>query len=195
MGTTGRLLILVVAYNAEDHLKETLDRIPRGWLSNLDYHILILDDASEDETSSIADNYVESHQDLYITVSSHKENQGYGGNQKFGYRYAIDSDFDIVVLLHGDGQYAPEYLPKMVAPIHSKIADVVLGSRMIVRSEALKGGMPMYKWIGNQALTTLQNILLGSNLAEFHTGYRAYSVPVLSSLPIDANSDYFDFDT
>ena len=120
---------------------------------------------------------------------------GYGGNQKIGFTYANDNKYDVLVLLHGNGQYAPEYLDKMMQPILDDEADVVLGSRMIHKKDALKGHMPLYKWIGNQILTFIQNHILGSNLSEFHTGYRAYSVASLQSIPYDKNSDDFDFDT
>jgi SAM-dependent methyltransferase len=123
------------------------------------------------------------------------KNQGYGGNQKVGYCYAIRKGFDAVVLLHGDGQYAPEYLGEMIQPIVTGQADVVFGSRMIRPLEALKGRMPLYKWIGNQILTFIQNRIMKSDLSEFHTGYRAYSAAALRSIPFEYNSDYFDFDT
>jgi SAM-dependent methyltransferase len=130
-----------------------------------------------------------------ITVLRNPQNQGYGGNQKLGYHYAIQHGFDVVVLLHGDGQYAPEYIPAMVKPILDDEADVVFGSRMIQKSAALRGGMPIYKWLGNQFLTYLQNRILNTHLSEFHTGYRAYRVQALAAIPFQFNSNYFDFDT
>ncbi|MHC4240182.1 MAG: methyltransferase domain-containing protein [Planctomycetota bacterium] len=130
-----------------------------------------------------------------MTVLYNPKNQGYGGNQKVGYCYAIRKGFDAVVLLHGDGQYAPEYLGEMIQPIVTGQADVVFGSRMIRPLEALKGRMPLYKWIGNQILTFIQNRIMKSDLSEFHTGYRAYSAAALRSIPFEYNSDYFDFDT
>jgi hypothetical protein len=107
----------------------------------------------------------------------------------------IDNDMDIVVLLHGDGQYAPEYLPKMIEPITNKQADVVFGSRMLFKGMALRGGMPKYKFIGNKILTLWQNLMADSNLSEWHSGYRAYSTASLMKTPYLENSDYFDFDT
>lgn len=190
-----RILIFVVTYNAEKLITETLDRIPRSWLASNDYEIFIVDDASTDQTKRVIDDYVLKHNDLNIIASSNDQNLGYGGNQKHGYAYAIKEGFDLVVLLHGDGQYAPEFLPQMAAPIQKGQADVVLGSRMMEKMNALKGKMPLYKWLGNQVLTTFQNLFLGTGLSEFHTGYRSYRVGLLREIPIEKNSDYFDFDT
>ncbi len=130
-----------------------------------------------------------------MTVLRTPTNQGYGGNQKLGYTYAISKGYDAVVLLHGDGQYAPELLPDMLHPLAERHADVVFGSRMMKRKDALKGGMPLYKFIANITLTALQNTMLGSHLSEFHTGYRAYSTAALRRIPFRYNSDWFDFDT
>jgi len=190
-----RVLIFVVAYQAEKHIIDTLSRIPFDALSQIEYEVLIIDDASTDQTSALAKNYQSTHTAIPITITKNETNQGYGGNQKLGYSYAIQHDFDIVVLLHGDGQYAPEYLLQMITPLIKKEADFVLGSRMLDKQAALKGGMPMYKWIGNQVLTYLQNRMMNVRLAEWHTGYRAYSVDLLKNLPFSSNSDYFDFDT
>ncbi|MES2568767.1 MAG: methyltransferase domain-containing protein, partial [Verrucomicrobiota bacterium] len=130
-----------------------------------------------------------------ITMLRTPSNQGYGGNQKLGYRYAIDKGFDIVALLHGDGQYAPEQLPTLIEPFLNENADVVFGSRMIHKSDALKGGIPKYKWVGNQVLTTFQNAMLGTRLSEFHSGYRLYSTRALRRIPFERNSNDFHFDT
>ena len=190
-----KILIFVVAYNAERHIVETLDRIDRSWLSTIDYEILIIDDASIDNTARLCKQYALANPDLKITIKSTERNLGYGGNQILGYQYAIEYNFDIVVLLHGDGQYAPEFLKAMATPILQGRAQLVLGSRMIEKMEALRGKMPFYKWIGNQVLTFVQNLLLNVRLAEFHTGYRAYSVEALNTTPFKFNSHYFDFDT
>ena len=111
-----------------------------------------------------------------ITVLYNPVNQGYGGNQKIGYHYAIERGFDFVALLHGDGQYAPEFLPALIEPLLKGEADAVFGSRMMNKRDALKGGMPLYKFVGNRILTSIQNRVLGANLTEFHSGYRVYSV-------------------
>jgi 2-polyprenyl-3-methyl-5-hydroxy-6-metoxy-1,4-benzoquinol methylase len=122
-------------------------------------------------------------------------NQGYGGNQKIGYTYAIRRGFDIVALVHGDGQYAPEELPRLLVPFLEGQADAVFGSRMMKPREALRGGMPLYKLFGNRMLTSIENTLLGTSLSEFHSGYRLYSVSTLARLPFVLNTDDFHFDT
>ncbi len=157
--------------------------------------ILVIDDQSSDSTFDHVIAYKNAHPSINMEILYNPVNQGYGGNQKLGYHYAVDRGFDVVVLLHGDGQYAPEYLDQMISPIVNGKADVVLGSRMINRLDALRGKMPLYKWIGNQVLTYLQNKILGENLSEFHTGYRAYSIMALKGIPFEFNSNYFDFDT
>jgi 2-polyprenyl-3-methyl-5-hydroxy-6-metoxy-1,4-benzoquinol methylase len=128
-------------------------------------------------------------------VIRNERNLGYGGNQKVGYNLAIDHGLDIVVLLHGDGQYAPELLPDMVAPLERGECDAVFGSRMLLAGAARKGGMPLYKYVGNRILTRLENAMLGTSLSEFHSGYRAYSVAALREVDFAGNSDGFDFDT
>ncbi|MBA7602312.1 Undecaprenyl-phosphate mannosyltransferase [subsurface metagenome] len=194
---TKKVLIFIVCYNAEKSIESVLDRIPKDiWESkSFSTEILIIDNQSPDRTFHMAEEYRRRHPQWNLTVLYNPKNQGYGGNQKIGYWYAIKKGFDAVVLLHGDGQYAPEYLGQMIEPILGGEADVVFGSRMIHRLDALKGHMPMYKWIGNQILTFIQNRLMKSHLSEFHTGYRAYSVPALASVPFEHNSNYFDFDT
>jgi glycosyltransferase involved in cell wall biosynthesis len=190
-----RLCAFVIAYHAESTLKETLDRIPRSVFETFDCEILIVDDASEDRTFQIGQKYRAEHPELPITVLKNPVNKGYGGNQKVGYAYAIEQDFDIVAMLHGDGQYAPEELPRLLEPLLSGRADAVFGSRMMERWSALRGGMPLYKFFGNRILTTLENALLGTALSEFHSGYRIYSVRALRALPLALNSDEFHFDT
>ena len=122
-------------------------------------------------------------------------NQGYGGNQKIGYHYAIKNNFDFVVLLHGDGQYAPEVLTKLLKPTLNNKFNIVIGSRMVKKSLALRGGMPIYKFFGNIILTQIQNFLLSTKLAEFHSGYRIYSVNSLKRIPFYLNTNDFHFDT
>jgi len=185
----------VVAYEAERHIIDTLSRIPHDELSQMDYHIRILDDASKDLTSDLVNSYIAEHPDYPISTSKNSQNAGYGGNQKLGYNYAIEHTYDVVILIHGDGQYAPEYLLQMIQPIKEDDATMVLGSRMLDKRSALKGGMPLYKWIANQVLTAAQNRLMKVRLAEWHTGYRAYKVQLLKSIDYQCNSDYFDFDT
>ncbi len=190
-----RILIFVVAYNAEKHITDTLSRIPKKWIAQNSFETLILDDASTDETMAVIADYIGSRSDLHITFLSNDQNLGYGGNQKKGYDFALKNNYDLVVLLHGDGQYAPEFLPQIIEPIVNRRADVVLGSRMINKFDALKGRMPFYKWVGNLVLTKMQNLMLGTQLSEFHTGYRAFNISALRGLPLDHNSNYYDFDT
>ncbi|MCK4753136.1 MAG: glycosyltransferase [Planctomycetes bacterium] len=196
-GGKKKVLIFVVCYKAEKSIESVLERIPRNIWENENFYteILVIDDQSPDQTFYIAENFSRCHPEWNITVLYNPKSQGYGGNQKVGYCYAIQKGFDVVVLLHGDGQYAPEYLDQMVQPILDDQADVVLGSRMIRRLDALKSQMPFYKWLGNGVLTFIQNRILKSKLSEFHSGYRAYSVSALADIPYEHNSNDFDFDT
>lgn len=190
-----KLLIFIVAYNAENHIEKVLNRIPSKVLEYYDYEILIIDDSSKDKTFEIAHKYQHGNLGINLKVLFNPVNQGYGGNQKLGYEYAISNIFDVVVLLHGDGQYAPEIINDIVSPIFSNEADAVFGSRMLIKGSALKGGMPYYKYVGNKILTWWQNKILGSSLSEFHSGYRAYSVAALKQIPFKRNSNNFHFDT
>jgi len=192
-----KVLIFIVCYNAEHTIESVLDRIPQEIWGNENYYseVLIIDDQSFDRTFYRAYEYSKLHPERYLIALYNPKNQGYGGNQKIGYCYAIQQGFDAVVLLHGDGQYAPEYLDRMIKPIIDNEADAVFGSRMINRVDALKGRMPLYKWMGNQILTFIQNRIIKSQLSEFHSGYRAYRVKTLSEIPFEYNSNYFDFDT
>jgi len=189
-----RILIFVVAYNAEKTIDSVLDRIPES-LHTSNIEVLIIDDSSKDATFEASFKREKSAQGFHITTLRTPVNQGYGGNQKLGYRYAIDHGFDIVALLHGDGQYAPEMLPDLLAPFFDEEVDAVFGSRMIRKFDALKGGMPKYKWLGNQVLTLFQNAMLGTRLSEFHSGYRLYSTEALRQIPFERNSNDFHFDT
>ncbi len=188
-----RVGVLVVAYNAATTLVKTLDRLPRSFRGTVD-HVLLSDDASQDDTYAIGLAY-RTTTDLPLTVVRHEKNLGYGGNQKAGYAWAMSHGLDVVVLLHGDGQYAPEVIGEVVAPILDGRADAVFGSRMMVRGGALKGGMPLYKFVGNRILSTFQNAMTGARLSEWHSGYRAYRVEALRDLDLHAYTDAFDFDT
>jgi glycosyltransferase involved in cell wall biosynthesis len=187
-------MVHVVAYNAANTLSKVLDRIPVELRPHLT-EVCVFDDASKDDTFLVGKGYQATHEAPYLKIIRNPVNRGYGGNQKLGYRYAIDHGFDVVVLLHGDGQYAPEVMPQLIQPILDGEADAVFGSRMLNRRDALKGGMPLYKWLGNQVLTRFENAALGMELSEFHSGYRVYSVEALKRIPFEANSDDFHFDT
>ncbi|MGH9085650.1 MAG: methyltransferase domain-containing protein [Acidimicrobiales bacterium] len=185
--------ILVVAYNAASTLAQVLDRIPEGFQGDI-HEVLVGDDHSQDSTYLVGLGY-QSMSELPLTIMRHPANLGYGGNQKWGYEYAIEHGWDVVVLLHGDGQYAPELLPAMVQPIVDGQAEAVFGSRIMHKGEARRGGMPAYKYLGNRILTTFENAVVGTDLSEWHSGYRAYDVHALAKLPFQANSDGFNFDT
>jgi len=189
-----RILIFIVAYNAEKTLKSVISRIPVN-LREFDTEILVIDDCSKDQTFQEGLQVESRDSGFKMTVLRNPENLGYGGNQKLGYRFAIENQFDFVALVHGDGQYAPEKLPELLQPLIHGEADVVFGSRMINKKDAIKGGMPLYKWVGNQILTTFQNFVLGSNLSEFHTGYRLYAIEGLKKIPFERNANDFHFDT
>ena len=191
-----RIGILVVAYNAATTLASVLDRIPASFRSRIE-EVIVADDASPDGGSTylVGLGYQSRGSDLPLTVIRHEKNLGYGGNQKAGYRYAIDKGFDIIAMLHGDGQYAPEALPDVLEPLIEGRADAVFGSRMMIPGAARRGGMPRYKYVGNKILSAAQNKLLGSDLSEFHSGYRAYRVSALAAIPFEQNADGFNFDT
>jgi len=180
--------IFVVSYNAVNHLISTLKRIPIEV-----EEIFVFDDSSDDNSYYAALGYKHEHNIHNLVVTRNEKNLGYGGNQKIGYQYAIQRGFDVVVLLHGDGQYAPEVLPQMLKPFEDKNTAFVLGSRMF--GGALKGGMPMYKFVGNKILTFIQNFLTGLGLSEYHSGYRAYRVEALKNIPFTKFTDSWHFDT
>lgn len=178
-----KIVVVMPAYNAAVTLKKTYEEIPFSIVDE----VILVDDFSKDHTSEVA-------KQLGVNkVIRHPENRGYGGNQKTCYKAALESGADIVLMLHPDYQYTPLLIEAMVYPIARGLFDVMLGSRILGKG-ALKGGMPMYKFIANRFLTLFQNIMMGQKLAEYHTGYRAFSKRVLSDLPLDANSDDFVFD-
>lgn len=187
-----RIGIFVIAYNAESHIENTLSRIPEEIWKAVTV-VYIIDDCSTDETVHKTVLFQNSRDK--VVILRNRVNQMYGGNQKLGYQYAIDHDLDVVVMLHADGQYAPEHLRYLLGPIVRNDADVVLGSRMIERRTALKGGMPLYKFLGNIVLTKIENALCSMNLSEFHSGYRAYSTSALKNIPFWENTDSWHFDT
>ena len=191
-----RLLVFIVAYFAERTIDKVLRRISATLSETYDVEIIIIDDGSQDHTFAESVSTKRTGDIPFkITVLYNPVNQGYGGNQKIGYLYAIHHGFDYVALLHGDGQYAPELLGELTEPLRNGEADAVFGSRMIKPRDALKGGMPYYKFLGNRVLTLIQNRLLGTRLSEFHSGYRVYRVAALKKLPFDRNSNFFHFDT
>jgi glycosyltransferase involved in cell wall biosynthesis len=189
-----KLLIFIVAYNAEGTIEKVLERIPPT-LRTSGVEVLIIDDSSSDRTFACGVGYQRRNGNFKITVLRTPGNQGYGGNQKLGYRYAIDNGFDIVALIHGDGKYAPERLPALLKPLIEEKTDAVLASRMIDRRAALRAGMPLGKWIGNQIFTAFENAVLRTQLSDFHCGYRLYSTRALAQIPFEKNTNDFHFDT
>jgi glycosyltransferase involved in cell wall biosynthesis len=192
-GTSDRIGVVVVAYNAASTLAAVLDRLPEGFRSKV-AEVVVCDDASSDCTYTVGKEY-QAETDLPLTVIRRPQNLGYGGNQKAAYRWAIEHDLDIVVLLHGDGQYAPEVIEDLITPFESGHCDAVFGSRMMDPGSARIGGMPLYKFVGNRILSKFSNAATGLRLTEWHSGYRAYRVQALKDIPFEANSDGFDFDT
>jgi glycosyltransferase involved in cell wall biosynthesis len=188
------IAVFIVAFQSERLIASVLERIPPR-LRGLFTEIVVIDDSSSDDTFENARLAARDLGGPNVTVLRTPFNRGYGGNQKLGYLHAIKQGFDYVVLLHGDGQYAPEYLPEIVNALGTDGPDALIASRMINRLDALRGGMPIYKWVGNQILTAIENRMLGSKLSEFHSGYRAYKVDALRSIPFQLNSDDFHFDT
>ena len=191
-----KILIYIVAYNHEKFIEDTINRIKETVFHNYETEILISDDKSDDKTFQIIKNIKKNfNKNCKISILSNPTNQGYGGNQKIGYYYAIKNDYDYVVLLHGDGQYAPELIKELLEKIEIDKAGAIFGSRMIEKGSALKGGMPLYKYVGNKILTYFQNKMLSTNLSEFHSGYRVYSVDTLKKIPFHLNSNGYSFDT
>ena len=189
-----RLLVFILTYEASGHIHGVVDRIPRALSDDFDVHVLLIDDGSTDGTAAVARDSLRAAALPYPwTLLANPVNQGYGGNQKLGYRYAIDHGFDVVVMLHGDGQYPPEEVGQLARLALDNGA--AFGSRFATPGAARAGGMPAYKYIGNRILTRVQNRVLGTDLTEFHSGFRAYRTDVLARLPFTLNSDDFHFDT
>jgi len=178
-----KVVVVMPAYNAAATLKKTLDEIPLDLVDE----VVLCDDASSDNTSQLAAELGIVH------IIRHPQNKGYGANQKSLYKAAIDLNADIIIMLHPDYQYTPKLIPAMVNILGEDLYDVVLGSR-ILGNGALNGGMPIYKYIANRALTFFQNLMLGHKLSEYHTGYRAFHRRVLDTIRIEDNSDDFVFD-
>ncbi|HMP02675.1 MAG TPA: glycosyltransferase family 2 protein [Gemmatales bacterium] len=179
-----KVVAVMPAYNAATTLHATVADVPPGSVDK----IILVDDGSTDDTVAIA-------QEMGLEVIVHEQNRGYGGNQKTCYRRALAEGADIVVMIHPDYQYDSRVIAAAVNIIELGICDIVLGSRIRSRAEALAGGMPLYKYIANRFLTAFENILLGQNLGDFHSGFRVYRRAVLETIPFERNSDDFVFDT
>ena len=191
-----KILVLVIAYNDQEFILNVLEKFKKK-LNFKKSEILIINDNSQDKTFEKICEFIKKNKKIAekIKLVENPKNKGYGKNQKMGYLYSIINKFDVVVMVHGDGQFGPEKIDEIIKPILNKKADAVLGSRMSKKIEALKGNMPMYKFIGNIILTKIQNFLLDTKLAEFHSGYRVYSVKTLKKIPFILNTQDFHFDT
>ncbi len=179
-----KVVVVMPAYNAEKTLRRTYDEVMEQGMVDL---VIVVDDASHDRTVEIATALPG------VLVHAHENNKGYGGNQKSCYRMALEDGADIVIMVHPDYQYTPKLIPAMVSMIGTELYDCVLASR-ILGGHARSGGMPPWRYMANRVLTLAENLLIGSKLSEFHTGYRAFSRKLLETLPLERNSDDFVFD-
>jgi len=182
--TRGKVIIVMPAYNAAATLERTFLDIPPGTADQ----IILVDDGSQDNTVEIATR-------LGLTVIQHQRNEGYGSNQKTCYREALTQGADTIVMLHPDYQYDSRLIPYFLGYLDLNICDVMLGNRIRTREEALRGGMPLYKYLMNRILTLLENVVLGQNLGDFHSGFRVYRREVLETIPFERNSNDFAFDS
>lgn len=177
------IVVVMPAYNAGKTIEKTYRDIPKGLINK----VIVVDDNSKDNTIKIA-------KKLSLEVVTHPQNRGYGANQKTCYTLALSQGADVVVMIHPDYQYDSALTEDLINPVLKKRFDIMLGSRIRTRQEALIGGMPLYKYIGNRFLTFFQNIILGQNLTEYHTGFRAFSKEILTKIPFHKYSDDFVFD-
>lgn len=187
-----KIAIFIIAYQAVKTLISAIERIPPE-IKEKSEEIYVFDDCSNDNAYYAGMGYKLLNKLDKLNIYINEKNLGYGGNQKKGYEYAIKKGYDVVVMLHGDVQYAPEKIPELIKPLEENKADAVFGSRIL--GKPLKGGMPLWKYVGNRILTKIQNFALNTNLSEFHTGFRAYSCDLLKKIPMDKLSDGYHFDT
>jgi glycosyltransferase involved in cell wall biosynthesis len=179
-----KVVVVMPAYNAELTVERTVRDIPPGAVDE----VVLVDDCSKDRTVEVA-------RALGITVIAHERNTGYGGNQKTCYREALARGADVIVMVHPDYQYDPRLVPFFTGYVTSGVCDVMLGSRVRTRKETIEAGMPVWKYIANRCLTIVENVALGQNLGDFHSGFRVYSRKVLETIPYESNSDGFVFDS
>ena len=191
-----KILIFIPAYNVEKKITKVLNKIPKIVFNKYNIKILVIEDNSSDKTLSVIKKVIKKKGDkIKIYLIANKKNKGYGGVQKIAFNYAIKKNFKYVVMLHGDNQYPANKILLLIKPLLTNKYDAVFGSRMINSINALKGGMPLYKYLGNIALTFFQNLVLSSNLSEFHSGYRSYKVSSLKKIKFRNNTNDFHFDT
>jgi glycosyltransferase involved in cell wall biosynthesis len=179
-----KIIVVMPAYNAESTVEQTVRDIPEGAVDQ----VILVDDCSKDRTVAVA-------QALGIVVIEHERNTGYGGNQKTCYREALARGADVIVMVHPDYQYDPRLVPFFTGYVTNDVCDVMLGCRVRTRAETLKAGMPWWKYLANRCLTIVENVSLGQNLGDFHSGFRVYSRRVLETIPFESNSDNFVFDS
>jgi len=191
-----KILIFIPAYNVEKKIIKVIKKIPKTVFNKYNIKILIVEDNSKDRSLMVIKKIIKKKiNKAKINLISNKTNKGYGGVQKIAFNYAIKKNFKYIIMLHGDNQYPADKILLLIRPLVTNKFDAVFGSRMINSIDALKGGMPIYKYIGNIVLTFLQNFLLSSNLSEFHSGYRSYKVSSLKKVKYKSNTNDFHFDT
>ena len=191
-----KVLIFIPSFNVEKKIGKVLKKIPKIILRKYNVKILIIEDNSKDKTLNVIKKIIKNkNRKLKINLIINKKNKGYGGVQKIAFNYAIKKNFKYIVMLHGDNQYPADKLLRLIKPLVTNKFDAVFGSRMINSLDALRGGMPLYKYIGNITLTFFQNLFLSSNLSEFHSGYRSYKVSSLKKIKFRNNTNDFHFDT
>ena len=191
-----KILIFIPAYNVEKQIVHVLKRIPKELLNEHFIRILIIEDFSKDNTKHTIEEYLKTSVDNnLIQLIKNEKNHGYGGVQKIAFKYALNNNFDYVIMLHGDQQYEPELLPEFITNLLNSGADAVFGSRFINPKEALKGGMPIHRYIGNRVVTFIQNLIAGTKMTEFHNGYRSYKINVIKKINFEKNTNDFHFDT
>lgn len=190
--TKKKIAIYIPAYNASHTVPLVLDRIPLEIKEKVS-EIIVVDNASKDNTYLTVVGYKHEKNMHNLKIIRNRENKGYGGSQKLAYQYCLEKGYDVVAMLHGDAQYAPECLPNLIGPVEKGEADLVFGSR--ITGNPIKGGMPLWKFIGNKVLTKFENFALGTNISEFHSGYRVFSCEALKKVPFDLCSNEYYFDT
>lgn len=188
----GNSAIYIPAFNAEKTLPIVLDRIPKDVVRSVK-EVFVVDNCSSDNTSEVVLRYKEKYGIDNLNLIRNETNLGYGGSQKVAYEYCIKMKYDTVVMLHGDAQYAPELVADILSPVEQGGVDLIFGSR--ISGNPIKGGMPLHRYLGNRLLTAFQNLILNQNLTEYHSGYRAFSVSAIESVPFRRLSNDFHFDT
>lgn len=187
-----RLAIYIPAYNAASTVTSVLDRIPHDVRASAE-EIFVVDNASSDDTIGLLRAFREDRNMTNLEIIRNERNLGYGGSQKVAYKRCLEREFSCIAMLHGDAQYAPEHIKTLIQPVLAGEADMVFGSR--IAGHPIQGGMPIHRWLGNRILTIFQNLLLGTGLSEFHSGYRVYSAEALRKIPFDRLSSDYHFDT